>query len=64
MEYLAPIVYTPTVGQACQEFGYRFRRPRGMYLSALDKGHMHSCIGNWPQRDVQVRLLDPCWNIP
>ncbi|EKX44307.1 hypothetical protein GUITHDRAFT_95097 [Guillardia theta CCMP2712] len=57
MEYLAPIVYTPTVGQACQEFGYRFRRPRGMYLSALDKGHMHSCIGNWPQRDVQVIVV-------
>ena len=40
MEEMAPIIYTPTVGQACNEFALRFRRPRGMYFSADDRGHM------------------------
>jgi malate dehydrogenase (oxaloacetate-decarboxylating)(NADP+) len=57
IEYLAPIVYTPTVGLACQQFGYRFSRPRGMYISALDRGQMHACIGNWPHREVQVIVV-------
>eukprot|EP00949_MAST-11_sp_MAST-11-sp1_P004472 g4472.t1 len=51
---LAPIVYTPTVGQACQEFGLGFRRPRGMYFSTKDRGHMTSLMHNWPAREVQV----------
>jgi malic enzyme len=40
MEEMAPIIYTPTVGQACFEFAMRYRRPRGMYFSADDRGHM------------------------
>lgn len=40
MEEMAPIIYTPTVGQACNEFALRYRRPRGMYFSADDRGHM------------------------
>ncbi|KAJ1495956.1 hypothetical protein T484DRAFT_1607303 [Baffinella frigidus] len=57
MEYLAPIIYTPTVGEACKQFGYRFRRPRGMYISSEDKGHMHSIVANWPQPRVQVIVV-------
>jgi hypothetical protein len=40
IEEMAPIIYTPTVGQACMEFGARFRRPRGMYFSEEDRGNM------------------------
>jgi len=57
IEYLAPIIYTPTVGLACQEFGYRFQRPRGMFISALDRGHMHAALANWPQPDVHVIVV-------
>ena len=38
IEQLAPLVYTPTVGRVCLEFGNRFRRPRGMYFSTEDRG--------------------------
>mmetsp|Transcript_13257 Transcript_13257/g.32399 ORF Transcript_13257/g.32399 Transcript_13257/m.32399 type:complete len:619 (-) Transcript_13257:1823-3679(-) len=57
MEELAPIVYTPTVGDACKEFGYRFNRTRGLYLSAEDRGHMHAAIANWPHIDVHVMVV-------
>jgi malate dehydrogenase (oxaloacetate-decarboxylating)(NADP+) len=40
LEEMAPLIYTPTVGQACQEYAARFRRPRGMYFSEDDRGHM------------------------
>jgi hypothetical protein len=40
IEEMAPIIYTPTVGQACMEFAARFRRPRGMYFSEEDRGNM------------------------
>jgi malic enzyme len=39
---MAPLIYTPTVGQACQELSLRFRRPRGMYFNEEDRGQMAS----------------------
>ena len=39
---MAPLIYTPTVGQACQELSLRFRRPRGMYFTEEDRGQMAS----------------------
>jgi malate dehydrogenase (oxaloacetate-decarboxylating)(NADP+) len=57
MEELMPIVYTPTVGQACQVYGHILRRPRGIFLSAEDRGHMGRVLRNWPYRDVRVIVV-------
>lgn len=50
-EEMMPVVYTPTVGQACQQFGHIFQRPRGIFLSANDKGHMARILRHWPYRE-------------
>jgi len=57
MEEMAPIIYTPTVGQACNEFAMRYRRPRGMYFCEADRGHMAAMVYNWPQNDVRVIVV-------
>lgn len=57
IEEMAPLIYTPTVGQACQELSLRFRRPRGMYFSEEDRGQMASMVYNWPQKDVRVIVV-------
>lgn len=58
----APIIYTPTVGLVCQNYSGLFRRPRGMYFSAKDKGEMMSMIYNWPAQQVDAMLFyfSPC----
>jgi malate dehydrogenase (oxaloacetate-decarboxylating)(NADP+) len=57
LDELMPIIYTPTVGQACQEFGHIFRRPRGLYISAEDRGRIAEVINNWPQSDVRITVV-------
>ena len=57
LEQLAPIVYTPTVGLACQKFGSVFRRARGMYFSSQDAGQMGVMCHNWPRDDVEVVVV-------
>src|SRR6516162_826962 len=49
-----PIVYDPTIGEACLKFGHIYRRARGMYLSITRKGHVKEVLRNWPVRDVRV----------
>lgn len=57
IEEFMPIIYTPTVGRACREFGHIFRRPRGLYISARDQGSIEKILCNWPQRDVEVIVV-------
>jgi malate dehydrogenase (oxaloacetate-decarboxylating)(NADP+) len=49
-----PIVYDPTVGEACLKFGHIYRHPRGMYVSIKQKGRVRQVLGNWPVKDVRV----------
>ncbi|KAG2718348.1 hypothetical protein I3760_03G216300 [Carya illinoinensis] len=57
VEELLPIVYTPTVGEACQKFGSIFRRPQGLYISLKEKGKILEVLKNWPERSIQVIVV-------
>ncbi|KHG23103.1 NADP-dependent malic enzyme [Gossypium arboreum] len=57
VEELLPVVYTPTVGEACQKYGSIFRRPQGLFISLKEKGKIHEVLRNWPQRDIQVIVV-------
>jgi malate dehydrogenase (oxaloacetate-decarboxylating)(NADP+) len=48
-----PILYDPTVAEACLAFGHIFRRARGMYITRDMKGRMAEVLRNWPQSDVR-----------
>ena len=52
-----PIVYTPTVGEACQRFSEIYRRPRGLFVSYPDRDRLDEVLGNRPQNDVDVIVV-------
>ena len=56
-EELLPIIYTPTVGQACQEYGHIFRRARGFFITPDDRGQIEEMLGNWPEQDVRLIVI-------
>ena len=57
VEEFLPIVYTPTVGQACQEFSHIFRRARGIWVTPEHRGHIKEVLGNAPFDDVRLIVV-------
>eukprot|EP00759_Apiculatamorpha_spiralis_P049950 PhF_6_TR4455/c0_g1_i1/m.6042/K00029/E1.1.1.40, maeB; malate dehydrogenase (oxaloacetate-decarboxylating)(NADP+) len=54
---LAPVIYTPTVGEACLRYGRLYKRSQGMFFSPEDQTHFLSMIHNWPHDDVEVIVV-------
>jgi len=52
-----PIVYTPTVGEACQKFDHVYRHPRGLFLPITARGRLRQILRNWPEKDVRFIVV-------
>ncbi|KAI7806226.1 putative cytosolic malic enzyme 1 [Triplophysa rosa] len=57
VERFMPIVYTPTVGLACQQYGLTFRRPRGLFITIHDRSHISTLLQSWPEKDVRAIVV-------
>lgn len=57
IETLLPLIYTPTVGEACKEFSHLAREPKGFFITPEDRGDMARILGNWPDKDIRVIVV-------
>lgn len=57
IERMMPLIYTPTVGRACQQFGHIYRRPRGLYISLEDRGRVAEVLRNWPHPNARIIVV-------
>lgn len=57
IEEFMPIIYTPTVGQACREYAHIFRRPQGLYVTTKDRGRVAEILGHWPDKDIRIIVV-------
>ena len=58
IDEIQPLIYTPTVGLACQRFGLIFQRPRGMFIGANDRGRIAKLLANWPYPAKLIVVTD------
>lgn len=54
---IMPLVYTPTVGEACKRFAHIFRKPQGFYITPADRGKVADRLKNWPEQDVRIIVV-------
>jgi len=58
IDEIQPLIYTPTVGLACQKFGHIFQRPRGLFIGANDRGRIAEILRNWPYPAKLIVVTD------
>ncbi len=56
-EEIMPLIYTPTVGQACKEFANIYRRGKGFYVTVNDRGRIREILDNWPHEEVRIIVI-------
>ncbi|HJW29420.1 MAG TPA: NAD-dependent malic enzyme [Saprospiraceae bacterium] len=57
IDEITPLIYTPTVGQACKEFSHIYRHAHGFYITPEDRGMMDKILDNWPEKDIRVIVV-------
>jgi malate dehydrogenase (oxaloacetate-decarboxylating)(NADP+) len=57
IDEITPLIYTPTVGQACKEFSHIFRYARGFYINPEDRGSISRILDNWPEKDIRIIVI-------
>ena len=54
---LLPVVYTPTVGDACLQYGTIFPRAPGLFVSSADRGKVAEIVSHWPEKKVKCVVI-------
>src|SRR3954469_657251 len=57
IDRILPIIYTPTVGEACREFSHIARDPKGFFITPDDRGRIRKILANWPHDEVRVIVV-------
>jgi malate dehydrogenase (oxaloacetate-decarboxylating)(NADP+) len=57
IDQILPLIYTPTVGQACKEFSHIAREPKGFFITPDDRGKIRQLLGNWPNKHIRVIVV-------
>jgi malate dehydrogenase (oxaloacetate-decarboxylating)(NADP+) len=57
VDRILPLIYTPTVGEACKAFSHIARDPKGFFITPDDRGHIRRMLGNWPRKNVRVIVV-------
>jgi malate dehydrogenase (oxaloacetate-decarboxylating)(NADP+) len=57
IERIMPLIYTPTVGEACREFSHIAREPKGFFITPDDRGQIRRILGNWPRKNIRIIVV-------
>ena len=57
IDEIMPLIYTPTVGEACREFSHIAREPKGFFITPDDRGRIAKILANWPEKDIRVIVV-------
>ncbi len=57
LKEILPIIYTPTVGEACKQFSHIAREPKGFFITPEYKGEIFKILNNWPEKDVRIIVI-------